>query len=149
VAAEGQINVLVVEDDSAVRTFLRRALEIGGLSVEEASNAAEALARLRITGGVDVMLIDGLLPDMHGVVLVQRLLDDPRTGGMPICFFTGAVQGRAEPAAGISCLPKPVRPRDLVTEMVNLVDWSRGGGSPSAERQAALDRIGSAFLVGP
>jgi len=141
--------VLVVEDDQLVRTFLRRALERGGLTVEEAIDGAATLDRLFGDDPPEAVLLDGLLPDMHGVVLARRLLDDPRTDGLPICFLTGAVQRRTQSAAGISCLAKPVRPTELVEEIETLLTWARAGGSPLDERKAALEQLGSGFLVGP
>ena len=141
--------MLVVEDDQMVRAFLRRALERGGLAVEEAIDGAATLDRLRGDDPPAAVLLDGLLPDMHGVVLARRLLDDPSTASLPICFLTGAVQRRVAATAGLSCLAKPVRPTELVEEIQTLLDWAREGGSPAEERRAALDELGSGFLVGP
>ena len=141
--------VLVVEDDQMVRAFLRRALERGGLGVDEAIDGAGTLDRLLADDPPEAVLLDGLLPDMHGVVLARRLLDDPRNAGLPICFLTGAVQRRTVSTAGISCLAKPVRPTELVDEIETLLEWARAGGSPLEERRAALEQLGSGFLVGP
>ena len=141
--------MLVVEDDQLVRTFLRRALERGGLSVEEAIDGAATLDRLLGDDPPAAVLLDGLLPDMHGVVLARRLLEDPRTAGLPICFLTGAVQRRSESAAGFSCLAKPIRPTELVDEIQALIGWAEAGGSPPDQRRAALEQLGSGFLVGP
>lgn len=141
--------VLVVEDDQLVRTFLRRALERGGLGVDEAIDGAATLERLRSDGLPAAVLLDGLLPDMHGVVLARRLLDDSETAGLPICFLTGAVQRRIAATAGISCLAKPVRPTELVDEIRLLIEWAEAGGSPTEERRAALEQLGAGFLVGP
>ena len=139
----------MVEDDQLVRAFLRRALERGGLSVDEAVDGAATLDRLRTGEPPAAVLLDGLLPDMHGVVLARRLLDDPATAGLPICFLTGAVQRRVPAVAGISCLAKPVRPIELVDEIRAIIDWAGNGGSPVDERRAALEQLGSGFLVGP
>ena len=148
-AETAEPRVLVVEDDQLVRTFLRRALERGGLGVDEAIDGAATLERLRDGPPPAAVLLDGLLPDMHGVVLARRLLDDPATAELPICFLTGAVQRRIAATAGISCLAKPVRPTELVEEIRSLIDWSESGGSPTDERRAALEQLGSGFLVGP
>jgi len=142
-------NVLVVEDDSLVRTFVRFALERGGMSVVEADSGEAAL---RHAGGAafDAVLVDGLLPDMHGVELAARLLDDPGTAGLPICFLSGAVQARTRPSlAGFGCLVKPVRPNDLVAQIETLLQWRLAGGSPADERRRALRALENGFLVGP
>ena len=140
--------VLVVEDDQLVRTFVRMALERGGMSVAEAADGGSAL-RLVAAESVDAMLVDGQLPDMHGVALAARVLDDPATESLPICFLSGAVHTRSDCQAGISCLTKPVRPAKLVSQVQRLLDWRDGGGSPVEERRQALRRLENGFLVGP
>jgi CheY-like chemotaxis protein len=141
--------VLVVEDDPLVRTFVRFALEKGGMGVVEAEDGADALRRMSDGSSVDAVLMDGLLPDMHGVALANRLLDDPGTAGLPICFLSGAVHGRSGTTAGFGCLLKPVRPNQLVEQIQRLIDWRDAGGSPIGERRAALRALENGFLVGP
>jgi CheY-like chemotaxis protein len=142
------LRVLVVEDDQLVRTFVRYALERDGMQVTEAADGAHALTLLAAEG-FDVVLIDGLLPDMHGVGLAERILDDPRLHDTPLCFLSGAVLGRIPHATGIGCLSKPVRPAHLSEQLRALVDWRDGGASPTAERRATLRRLEAGFLVGP
>ncbi|HXA30194.1 MAG TPA: response regulator [Candidatus Angelobacter sp.] len=144
----GPLRVLVVEDDQLVRTFLRFALERDGMRVDEVENGADALARVAVEQ-YDAVLADGLLPDMHGVVLADRILDDPRLARLPLCFLSGAVQGRVPPSAGLGCLSKPVRPAQLTEQIRALVAWREQGGSTPDERRAALRRLEGGFLVGP
>lgn len=141
-------HVLVVEDDQLVRTFVRFALERGGMRVSEAEDGGSAL-RTVAERKVDAMLVDGLLPDMHGVALAGRLLDDPATAALPICFLSGAVHTRSQAEAGIGCLTKPVRPAQLLAHMQTLLQWSAAGGSPVDERRKALRRLENGFMVGP
>ena len=60
--------VLVVDDDPAVRTFLRDALQAEGYAVEMAPDAGEALDRLWAAWDAqpDVLLLDLLLPGVDG-----------------------------------------------------------------------------------
>lgn len=66
------VQVLVVEDEIAIRRLLRTTLEAEGYGVQEASTAraADALARHR---PFDIFLIDLGLPDEDGLVLIRRL----------------------------------------------------------------------------
>jgi len=149
VATDGSpLRVLVVEDDQLVRTFIRFALERDAMSVAEAEDGAGALSQLQ-SGGFDAVLADGLLPDMHGIGLAAAILDDPALAELPICFLSGAVQGRIPAAAGVGCLSKPVRPAHLTEQLRSLVAWREQGGSPVEERRAALRRLEAGFLVGP
>ncbi len=60
--------VLVVDDDPAVRAFLRDALQAEGYAVELAPDAGEALDRLWAAWDAqpDVLLLDLLLPGVDG-----------------------------------------------------------------------------------
>jgi two-component system phosphate regulon response regulator PhoB len=144
----GLPRVLVVEDDPLVRTFIRYALERDGMTVLEAADGAEALAHAT-HGDVDLVLIDGLLPDMHGVGLADQLLDHPASADIAICFLSGAVQGRTRPGAGFGCLSKPVRPRMLTEQVRALVAWREQDDCTPAQRRAVLRRLEGGFLVGP
>ncbi len=69
---EPSLQVLVIEDEVAIRQLLRTTLEAEGYAVHEATSAraAEAVARHR---PFDIFLIDLGLPDEDGVVLIRRL----------------------------------------------------------------------------
>jgi CheY-like chemotaxis protein len=142
------LRVLVVEDDQPVRTFISFALSRDGMQVTEAEDGAGALARLD-GEPFDAILSDGLLPDMHGIALATRVLDDPQTAGLPICFLSGAVPSRVPARAGVGCLSKPVKPMHLTEQLRALVAWRDAGGSPVEERRAALRKLEAGFLVGP
>jgi len=142
------LRVLVVEDDPLVRTFIRFALERDGMTVVEAADGAGALA-YATAGDVDLVLIDGLLPDMHGVGLADQLLDNPASAGIAICFLSGAVQGRTRTAAGFGCLSKPVRPAMLTEQVRALATWREQDDSSTEQRRAVLRRLEGGFLVGP
>jgi CheY-like chemotaxis protein len=150
-AEEGTVDgrVLVVDDDRMVRSFIRHALARDRLAVEEADDGHAALERIQNGAKLDVVLLDGLLPDMHGVSLAQRVLEQPSARLLPICFLTGAVRHHIEPGAGFSCLPKPFRPTDLVREVRVLLAWAREGGSPLEDRRAVLDDLVGGFLLRP
>ena len=64
--------VLVVDDEPAMRRFLRASLNAAGCVVEEAGSGAEAL-RLAASHPPDAVLLDLGLPDLDGVEVVRRL----------------------------------------------------------------------------
>ena len=64
------LRVLVVDDEPTVRTVARLMLERSGYAVEEASDAAAAVARLRAGRSFAVVLLDVTLPDRAGTELL-------------------------------------------------------------------------------
>lgn len=66
-----QISILVVEDDPAIRTSLREALERGGYRVEEAPSVEEALGTS--VAAMDLVLLDLMLPDGNGLDVLAGL----------------------------------------------------------------------------
>jgi CheY-like chemotaxis protein len=139
--------VLVVEDDDAVRGFLTFALENGGHTALGVSSGEEAMAVLRTTPTA-VILVDGILPDMHGIRLARAILDDPAFAGVGISFVTGAIRDGRPATAGVGALSKPLRARDLVVAVETLLSWREAGGSPAPDRRAALAELEQIFLVG-
>jgi two-component system chemotaxis response regulator CheY len=65
------LHVLVVEDSSAMRAFVRAALEEDGSArVDEAASGFEAL-RLLPRGQFDLVIVDINMPDINGLELVS------------------------------------------------------------------------------
>ena len=68
------MRILVVDDDTAVRESLRRALELEGYEVELAADGEEALERLDANGGRDrpAIVLDVLMPNVDGLEVCRR-----------------------------------------------------------------------------
>ena len=67
-------SILVVEDDVAVRTSVRRLLERHGYHVLEAPSGEQALTALaESTHAIDLVVSDMVMPEMSGLELRQRL----------------------------------------------------------------------------
>lgn len=64
--------ILIVDDEPAIRRLVRGAVERAGLSVEEAGSAAEALSMSR-REGCELVLLDLGLPDRDGIELVPLI----------------------------------------------------------------------------
>jgi CheY-like chemotaxis protein len=139
--------VLVVEDDDAVRGFLTFALESSGHGAIGVRTGEEAMAVLHERPAA-VILIDGILPDMHGIRLARAVLEDPSLEHVAISFVTGAIREGRPATAGVGALSKPLRARDLVKAVEVLKGWRDTGGSPVADRRAALAELEHIFLVG-
>ena len=70
--------VLVVDDENAIRRYLRTALTAQGFSVYEASNGQETLNAV-VENRPDVIILDLGLPDFDGVEVTRRLREWSQT----------------------------------------------------------------------
>ena len=64
--------ILIVDDEPAIRRLVRGAVERAGFGVIEAANAADALA-VACQDGCDLVLLDLGLPDRDGIELVPLI----------------------------------------------------------------------------
>jgi two-component system KDP operon response regulator KdpE len=64
--------VLVVDDEPAIATALRRILKARGFAVEVAENGGDALARYA-AAKPDVLILDLGLPDMDGTEVIRQI----------------------------------------------------------------------------
>jgi len=69
-----QPRILIIEDEPLIRMFVVDSLEDSGFQVEEAENAAQALAKLAAgNASIDAIIIDVGLPDRPGDKLAGEL----------------------------------------------------------------------------
>jgi two-component system KDP operon response regulator KdpE len=89
--------VLVVDDEPAIRRFLRTSLSAQGFDVTEAEDARSALDMLRRTA-IDLLVLDLGLPDQDGFAVIRQL----REGGssLPIVVLSS----RADEAGKVAAL---------------------------------------------
>lgn len=123
-----QLTVLVVDDDSDIRTVAGLALSrVGGYRVLEAPTVAEALAVLG-THAVDVVLLDVAMPGESGTALLGEMRKDDVLSVIPVIFFTAGVmpselvQLSGLGAAGFIAKPfDPMKLSDLLAEKLEAV----------------------------
>ncbi|MCA9633390.1 MAG: response regulator, partial [Myxococcales bacterium] len=68
-------HLLVVDDEAAILSTLKKALSLEGYSVDVAGGVGLAAERLG-KGSYDLMILDVALPDGDGVDLLERLRND-------------------------------------------------------------------------
>jgi CheY-like chemotaxis protein len=84
--------ILYVEDEEDIRTIGELCLgELGGMTVETASNGYEALEKLR-KEKPSLILLDIMMPGMDGVATFHAIRRDPGLAEIPIAFMTAKVQ---------------------------------------------------------
>ena len=82
-----QGQALVVEDDDAARQVVVRALTSAGWKVTEASNGQEGLERVA-ENRPDLILLDLMMPVMHGFEFMERLRENEATRDVPVVVLT-------------------------------------------------------------
>ena len=78
--------VMVVDDDSAIRTICKEVLEMGGYDVQEAANGEIALIEAR-RFRPDLFVLDVMMPHLDGFALAEALRADPVMAMTPIIFL--------------------------------------------------------------
>lgn len=132
--------VLIVEDDAAIRELLHFTLSQAGFRVTLAVSAEDALAMVASRRPA-VALVDWMLPGMSGVALVRELRRQRRTGELPVIMVT-ARGGEESRITGLEqgaddYIEKPFSPREVVARLRALI------------RRRAPQHIDTAFSVGP
>ncbi|MCJ2182606.1 response regulator [Novosphingobium sp. 1949] len=118
------IRILLAEDDSAMRTYLARALERAGYEVVAVDRGTEALPHLK-TETFDLLLSDIVMPEMDGIELAQRCAEvAPSTKVMFITGFAAVSLRASREAPHAKVLSKPFHLRDIVMEVQRLFGLS-------------------------
>ena len=85
-----KLSVMIVDDSPAMRSFVRRVLDMSGLEIEhclQASNGQEALDLLK-TKTVSLVLSDINMPKMDGLQMLAALKSSPERRHIPVVMIT-------------------------------------------------------------
>lgn len=110
-------HILVVDDEARIREVLHYALKKEGFSVTAVADGRAAVKAVE-DGGVDLIILDVMLPEMDGLEVCRRVR---AKGRVPILFLSA----RAEEIdrilglelGGDDYLTKPFSPRELVARV--------------------------------
>ena len=118
-----KLQILVVDDDPALRVLLRTTFELVETSFAEVCDAEEARAAIELDPP-HVIVLDVGLPGLDGLSFARELTSDPRTAGIGIVLLSGADLDpeAARDAGAAAVVKKPFSPIDL------LVAVERAGG---------------------
>jgi len=127
--AEGEV-ILLVEDETAVRSLTRRILERNGYAVLDAATGDEALEVFAREGDrVNLVLTDVVMPGLRGPELVAEL--EARRPGLPVLFMSGYADDelvrRGVFPEHVAFLKKPFTHADLLAIVRQHLSRSRSG----------------------
>ena len=110
--------ILVVDDSEPILSLEKRVLERAGFTVVTARTGEEAMKRAAECSP-DLFLLDVVLPDVDGVILLQKLRE---VTGAPAVLVSGKKTTGAEKAEGLEkgaddYIAKPFAPSVLVARV--------------------------------
>jgi len=104
--------VLIVDDQPANVRLMAEALK-GEYELRFATSGAAAIDAAA-SGGVDLILLDVVMPELDGFEVCRRLKSDDRTAQIPVIFVTAREDTEDETqgfdAGGVDYITKPAKP---------------------------------------
>jgi PAS domain S-box-containing protein len=128
-SSSGTETILLVEDEAAVRAFARRALELKGYTVLEATSGVDALSLAALHGGsIPLLVTDVIMPGMQGHQLAAQLgATRPCMRVLYVSGFTeNSVIQHGVPGQGVAFLPKPFTAEALCGTVRRVLDDDEG-----------------------
>ena len=119
-------NVLIIDDEEGFCSFVSLALErTGQYKVTSATKPLQGISLAKMLRP-DLILLDIKMPQMDGSQVAEKLLEDPKTGSIPIVFLTGLVtnmETKHQPmeVAGRTFIAKPVTKNELLQALGRLL----------------------------
>jgi signal transduction histidine kinase len=128
VGSLGSETILVVEDESDVRSYLVETLQDLNYRVREAPDGASALALFDSDKPrIDLLLTDIVMPGINGRQLAAELCN--RQPGLKVLFMTGysrdAIVHHGRLDVGVSMLQKPLTQVTLAKKIRHILDQPR------------------------
>ena len=118
-------NILIVDDDEAIRGLLKQELEYAGYIAEEAADGLEALEKIKHRK-YDLIILDVMMPGLSGFDVARVLKNNPDTMDIPIIILSVVEDKQAGFKIGVErYLIKGVEYPQLLNEVDGLLN--KGG----------------------
>jgi len=144
--------ILVVEDDEDIRRLTVLGLKQRGFDTVEAVDGTAALSMVE-TVAVDLVLLDGNLPELDGFVVLKRLRAMPTMATLPVIMVTGRsdlgdkIDGLG--AGADDYLIKPVSLDELVARIDANLRGARAWSARLSERLRERTQLAMRIVAAP
>ena len=134
------VRVLVVDDDPTVREVVAGYLSRAGLTVDEAADGMDALARARHTPP-DLVVLDLMLPGLDGLEVLRRLRAE--RGNLPVVLLTARGE-ESDRVLGLEVgaddyVTKPFSARELVLRVQSILRRATVAPTRAADADLLVD----------
>lgn len=110
--------IFLVDDSATILLSISNILTKAGYTAEKASNAEEALRKLKAGLKIDLMITDLNMPGMNGIELIKEVRKLPTYKFVPILFLTTESQQsrklEAKAAGASGWIVKPATADELL-----------------------------------
>lgn len=137
--------VFVIDDEESIRKSLSRLLGSSGYQVELFKSAGDYLSR-STHPGPSCVVVDVKMPGLNGMDLQKALIQRRREEQLVFISGHGNIPMSVEAmkAGAVDFLPKPFKPKQLLTCIERALDRSKAQRRQAAEKnqaRALLDRL--------
>jgi len=147
----GPARILSVDDDPDILRLLERSLKSAGHIVELAHDGREAEEMLK-ANRYDLVVLDAMLPYVHGFELCARLKANPRTRNIPVILVSAVYRGwryahdARETFGADEYLEKPFHIVELLRRVKELLDGAQVTQAPAGPQAEKLYQEAMALL---
>ncbi len=132
-------NILVIDDDPAVRMTIRLVLEREGHTVAQAADGISGMKAIE-AGGIDLLIVDIFMPGMDGIETIREVRQ--HRPDLPAIVISGTSLGAsgfhpsglaapdflamAVKLGAVTSLQKPFKPRDIISAVHECLSRAHG-----------------------
>ena len=118
--------VLIIEDDSFLRELVVKKLSGEGFDIVEGVDGEDGLKKAQEEEGIDIVLLDIILPGMQGFEVLQKIKENPKTTGLPVIILSNLGQKEdIEKGMKLGAVDFMIKahftPSEIITKIKNII----------------------------
>ena len=129
-------HVLVADDEPHIGRIIKMKLEQGPFRVTLAYDGQEAIDVLESEAGIDLVLLDLMMPNLSGLDVLARIRSNERLKHLPCIILTAAGQEaqhqKAMELGATEFLTKPFSPKKLYARTAELAGLTQDDSAETA-----------------